>query len=229
MVNYTNTIQLIPASSTWRLWAPNVYGISDAEFVYQTHFAKSSSMSFNIYQDEMTSLNSKSGRLIMDMTEHKGNLKIILNGNQIFSGTVSGYQTFYFAESGLRQGSNTIEFLTDENGEFMGTATMLIYYDTPVDNEVVQDFVINQSRYDRLDSSRGLIKFNVTRIVKPGGYMLSIEDENRNSRTLAYDIVMNRSVSYYFNTSYCSVGRNTVTLRSVDGSVFYINDFSVFI
>lgn len=227
LVNYTNRVEFIPSSSTWKLWAPNVYGIKDAEFVYQSHFAKSTSVSFNVYQEEASSLKNKMGRMVLDLDEHKGSLKVMLNGNEIFSGSVSGYQGFYFSEAGLRLGSNTVDFISEDNGDFLGTATMLIYYDTSVENEAEYDFVLNRTRYDTLDTSRGIISFNLTRVIRTGGYSMSIIDGYGDERMLAYDQAAERKISYYFNTSYCSVGKNTVRIRSIDGSVFYVKDLSV--
>lgn len=227
MIGESNSIELVPTSSSWRLWAPTVYSLKNVEFVYQTHYSKMTEIPFTIYQEEANSMIGKRGRITLDLGEHSGKLKILLNGNQVYYEGVSGYQSIYFDESNLKLGQNSIKFLAEDYGNFIGDASMLIYYDTLRDNDAVSDIIINQSNYNKLMNEWGIISFDVTRVTNPGGLSVSITDQNGRKSILAYDTLSAKNYYFFFNSSYLSLGKNTVTIGPVDNSVFYVKDFSI--
>lgn len=226
IIKSANKIELVPASSNWRIWAPAVYDVRNLQFVYQTHSTVSSDIKFMVFPDEAKTLTSSRSRLLLDFAEHRGILRILLNGNQIYNNQSSGYQTVYFDQKNLLSGDNTMQFLTESNGVFQGNAYLTIYYMTTKDNEISHEFIINSSRFSTLNSQKGTISFNISNVLKPGGMVITII-QGSETRNIAYDSVQKKSYTYAFNQSQSFVGTNILKIRSVDGSVFYVKDLEV--
>jgi hypothetical protein len=222
-----NRIEFIPFSSSWKIWAPSVYSLNNVEFGYQTKNLVTTDIPFMIYQDETSAMGSKKGRIVLDLDEHTGNLSILLNGEQVYSGTAKAYESIYFDESKLKVGQNNVGFYTEDQGDFEGNATMIVYYDTTRDNEAFLDFVINQSDYDKLKTEWAVVKFTVSRITNPGGLTVINEDESKKDYTIAYDLLSAKDYYFYFNSSQSSLGKNTIRIKSVDNSVFYVRDLAI--
>lgn len=227
LIDENNTIEFIPLSSTWKIWAPTVYDLRDIKFVYLTHYSQPSTVKFTVYQSEYENLVNKDGRLILDLDEHKGKLNIELNGHLIFSNETRTYQIIQFDQSYLQPGENQIRFYSEENSNIQGNARMLIYYYTTKENKFEHVFSISEGDYASLDVKKGKISFNVTDIVNDGGMAVLIEDSSGVEHTLGYQAVNPGVYTFYFNSTYCTEGYNKVIIRSVDNAAFWISDFKV--
>jgi len=227
IIKQDNKIEIIPTSSAWKIWAPTVYELSNIEFGYQSLSSKADKIYFNIYEDEFNNLAEIDGRIVLDLTEHKGKLNAVLNGNEIFFNETRSYQTIYFDQDILRLGSNSIEFVAETEGLFQGNVNLIFYYTTIQENYVEKVFSINQSEYKELNKNPGMIKFNITDILEQGGLSLTIQDATQKLYQIGYDTVRKGNYTYKFNTTQCSVGYNTLRIKSVDNSVFYIRDLEI--
>ncbi|MEM7827015.1 MAG: hypothetical protein QXQ40_02210 [Candidatus Aenigmatarchaeota archaeon] len=222
-----NIIEVIPTSSNWKIWAPTVYDLKNMQFVHQELYSHQNSFSFIVYEAEYNSLVNKHGKILLDLTERRGRLKIILNGKEVFSGEVErSTKAIDFDQSYLKLGENSIEFVA-EDGRFQGYAGLTLYFYTIKENVAEKTFMISSSAYSNLHKNPGTISFTVTKVLNPGGLSLTLEDENKITHHISYERVEEKTYNYSLSPSQCSVGYNHVKIKSIDNGVFYIKDLEI--
>ena len=227
LVKRSNKIEFIPASSSWKIWAPTVYDLKDVEFVCQGLHSKSSKFSFTIYENEFNNLAGNEGRLVLDLTEHKGELRINLNGHEIFHGPTKAYDTIHFDQRYLKMGDNTIEFVSEVDSLFQGDARLIFYYNTTRENVAEKAFSLSNDEYDDLENEPASVTFNITNILTDGGFSLTIQDAEGVVHQLVYDAIREGNLTYSFNNTHCTPGYNIIRIKSVDDGAFYLKDFEV--
>ncbi len=227
LIKESNSIEVYPTSSLWRMWAPDVYYIKNFEFSLQNQLSKPSHISFNVYQEEIDKLTIDRGRIMLDLQDHKGVLKIRLNGNDIFSDKTSGYQAVYFDQKNLKHGENSLDFYAQDNSTFEGAASLLFFYQTTRDNTITRDFEVTSDRYKYLNISYGAIRFNVTHVLTRGGIAVTVENKDGNRTAYFYDMLREQNYAMFFNATQVTVGANTVRIRPVDNATFYVSNISV--
>ncbi len=228
-VTEDNWIDFIPLSSSWKIWAPSVYELKDITFSFQTLYSLPTIKKFIVYDREYKNLANRYGKIILDLNEHKGVLKIDINGINVFSNSTKTYNQIYFDQSYLDSGENEIDFYSEENSKFSGNARILIYYYTTRENKLERTFSLSEDDYEKLKTTKGKIEFNITDIINPGGLSVTIEDSNGLVHNLGYRTVENGMYYFYFNQSDCRPGYNKVILRSVDNSTFWVNGFKIMV
>jgi|GEM_PF-2193510 len=228
LITPTTKIEIIPTSSTWKLWAPTVYDLKHVEFVVQSMHSKSKKFSFIIYDTESKNLHEKRGKITLDFENRRGTLRIVLNGHEIFNNvTQRSFTSIPFDQRYLKIGENVIEFSAGEDSAFYGDANLIFYYDTVRENRVEFPFYVNESVYERLNATDGIIRFNVTQVLADGGLSVSIKDSFGKEHTLGYAAVREGAYQFAFNSTHCSVGKNVLLINSVDDAVFYVNEIEV--
>lgn len=227
MLSANNIIEAYPSSSFWRIWAPDVYYLKNFEFTIQSQYSKPSQIKFNVYGEEAGRLSYDKGRVLLDLQDHKGILKMNLNGNEIFSNQTSGYQAVYFDQKNLRYGENVLDLYAVENSAFEGTASIIFYYYTTRQNEFSIDFDVPQWRYNTLNSSYGSMRFNVTKIMSSGGISVSIENSKGVKTAQYYDTLKTKGYILLFNATQTSLGKNIVRIKPLDNSTFYVSNMSI--
>lgn len=223
-----NKIEIFAESSSWKIWAPTVYELRNIKFVSQELFAKESSYTFNIYDEEFKNLRKdKKGEIYLDLRERRGRLKISINSHEVFNDEVDrSTKTIYFDPSVLKEDKNEIEF-TAIDGVFEGFAELKFYFNTFDELKAERSFDISQYTYSKLHKNPGKIFFTIEELLAKGGISVIIKDSYGKENIIAYDIAKEGGYNYTFYSRHCSPGINKLIIRSIENSKFYVKDLEV--
>ncbi len=227
MIEKSNKLEIEAGSSSWKIWAPTVYDLSGVKFVYLTHYSVPNTIKFTLYPDEYHNLEGKTGRLVLDLSEHKGTLNIDLNGKNIFRNETKTYQVISFNESMLLPGENEIQLYSEGNSLIQGDVRLIIYYTTERENQFEKTFFVSSDDFEKLNTTHGTIEFNVTSVINDGGMAVEIEDSDGNLHTVGYELTTPGMHVLYFNSTQCTEEYNKLLIKSVDSGTFWINDVSI--
>lgn len=120
-----NTIEIESESSGWKIWAPTVY-IFDADLSVNLVGKKTHTFSFDLTNSEVANVNR--GRLLVFGTRSSGNgnLNVVLNGVEVYSGLTPIYTDF--AIDNFKAGNNTLELSTEQNTAYNITSAQIVLF-----------------------------------------------------------------------------------------------------
>jgi hypothetical protein len=114
-VSADTSLLIAPSSSSWKMWAPATFSVSNVVLSLKSDVVKSDSFDFDVFQDEYDNLESIELQMIQ-----ANSFDIFVNGNKI-----ANYQ---ISKSDLLVGANTIEFVPRSGRNFSGKAVLNIFY-----------------------------------------------------------------------------------------------------
>lgn len=228
MLREKNKIEIYATSSSWKIWAPTVYELRNIKFVSQELFAKKSSYSFNIYDDEFANLKrDKRAEILLDLRERKGKLKIDINSKEVYNDEVErSLKTIYFDSSVLKREKNEIEFIAID-GTFEGFAELKFYFNVFDEIRAEKSFEISQYAYSRLHRNPGKVFFVIEEVLSKGGVAVILKDSYGKENVLAYDIAREGRYNYTFYSHQCSPGINKIIIKPIENAKFYVRDINV--
>jgi hypothetical protein len=121
-----NILEIMAESSGWRIWAPTVYSFDlNTEIDYLGK--KTQSFTFDL-NDQETKYMTKARIVVFGDRTGTGNLKVRINGEEIYSGLTTAYQDF--PTSVLLTGNNTIDFSTEPNTTYrISSAQVIVFFE----------------------------------------------------------------------------------------------------
>lgn len=217
-----NTVEISAESSSWKIWAPTLYELSNIKFVVKSFVSEAKSFEFTVSDNEYK--NFKSGRVDLILDQNIGNLIADLNGKIFYSSQLKNVQTLAFNKSSLNAGKNTILLKGSENSAFSGRADIIIIYVSDAEQMVEFPFNVTQSIYNRMKT--GTVSFDVISVSKQGGVGTKIISDSVQMFS-QYEKAAVGSYSYDFDKSNVRVGINKLLIQSVDKAVFNVKDIDV--
>jgi len=209
-------------SSTWRLWAPNLYNLENIDFVIKAFSLEQEETNFFLEDWEYD--NFRTGKVELNLEENIGRMVLIVNGDTAFSDSVGDLDTVSIQKSYFKKGTNSVIFSGRENSKFAGRARIRITYVDTRENSARLDFNLTQSQYNNFP--RGRIVFDVIDVQKSGG--LQVRVSNGNEVLLnEFQSVGEGKITVWINKRDVLPGINKIEIKSVDGAVFAIENFKI--
>ncbi len=109
-------LEIMAASSSWRLWAPATYEISQISLSTKSETVEKRGFDFELYQDEYDGFVSGSINATQD------GFTVLLNGKRIEGKT--------FGKDSVRVGANTVELVPEKGRKAEGKIILDIFYST---------------------------------------------------------------------------------------------------
>ncbi len=170
-----NTLEFTTVGS-WRFWANTIYKIKDLRVDQEYGQAKVSQ--FALSQRELETLDkidvSFSGRVVTP-----GKLLVKANGFVILEKTYTGGQekvSFNHQTLPLSAGNNAISFVSQNGGLFNIDNVKIDVYSSSTSVEKRRTFTVTESQYRLLNKTSGVININVTNVLKPGSFSITINN-----------------------------------------------------
>ncbi len=216
------------SSSGWRIWAPTKYELKNAGVKILTKRPVPAKLTFYLYSSEVERLTSDKGKISFSLSNFTGEMLITLNGNLIANLTpTSTFALTYFNQSLLKAGENELLLEASENARFDGEARVTIYYYHEREGVYSDEFLVNETSFEKLNVTNGSISFNVTRVYRKGGLAVSIIDASGVEHVLGYERVEEKGYRFAFDKNSCSIGRNRVLIRAIDDALFELSEVKV--
>ncbi|MFC2143452.1 hypothetical protein ACFLQN_03565 [Candidatus Aenigmatarchaeota archaeon] len=212
-------IEIVPESSTWKIWAPNLYELSEIKFSTTT-FARTSKGAVFSMLDEYDYF--KEARVEFITERSYGAIDVVLNGETIYHGALSDIHTIQFGKDKIIKGENKIEFIADEQSVAIGTINLIIFYEEQEDHELSLPFTIEN--YETM--VEGIVTFDIVDVYKSGGFSVKITS---GSETLLqeYSTAYEQQYTVYFNKDNVNPGTNRVVIHQIEGSSFEVANINV--
>jgi hypothetical protein len=214
-------IEISAESSGIRLWAPAYYELEDV-MISSKGFSHNS-YRYDFYLDEEFNTFSE-GRLELNMDKNLGDIVITINDMLLYSGPVKNAQTFKFDKTYLQYGNNVLTISAKQNSDLEGHARMLVYYTTKHTTRMEVPFNINATEYSKMKN--GLITFDITNVVAPGGFTVKIVSNNEILYS-TYGTAGANSYSFDFSKGNIRQGTNYLVIQAIDNAVFAIGNIAV--
>ncbi len=125
MLSEKAVIEVFPESSFWRIWAPNLYKLSDVTVNYASFENDFSQFRFYLGEEY---LNLQFSKIDLNMTENVGTLVVDINGINVWESPVADLQSIRLDKSDLRLGDNIITFKAGDNSMFSGSAAVVVVF-----------------------------------------------------------------------------------------------------
>jgi len=214
-------IEIVPVSSLWKIWAPNIYGLKDIK-VSVSGFSKSSDRFFFDLGDEFDSLIE--ARIDFGLSQASGNIIVDVNGKIVYEGSVSRAGSVTISKNDLRRGSNSIAIGGSQNSHFSGDSSFVIFYKESSVQHAEIPFTLTAEEARKLTEVR--IKFTVKNIEKQGG--LSVKVYKGSELVFEdFDKADEKSYSLVLGKDQVREGANRVVIESAGGSLFRVDNADV--
>lgn len=215
-----NTVEISVFSSSWRIWAPTMYRLSEIKFVVKSFSQKSSEFAFSLEKEYNT---FKAGKIDMVLDENIGTFIAEMNGKAVHSDIVNDYQSISFDKTAL--GKNNILLLkAGLNSKFLGRAALKINYVAEKENILVFPFNVTESDYNRF--ATGLVEFKVVSVSRKGGINVRIEKDTLPLMN-EYDSVAEKTYTFTLKKANVRPGVNSLIIKSVDNAIFSVKGVQV--
>ncbi|OYT57324.1 MAG: hypothetical protein DRO96_03215 [Candidatus Aenigmatarchaeota archaeon] len=222
MLENSNLLSIIPASSSWRLWAPNHYYLKNITLNIEEYMSKEKSVEFAIEDNEA---NISEAQIVLYFDTNKGSLDIFVNNEQVFSGLTVPTHRVTINTSLLKPGKNYIELVAGPDSAYEGSGYLWFKYKEKRERGLEKAFQINADDYERF--VRGEIAFDVSSVARSGKLIVTLEDPSGAEHQIARETVENGHHSYLFEKSDIGQGVNTLRISSQEGAVFTITSLSI--
>ncbi|MFH0929567.1 MAG: hypothetical protein V1818_04435 [Candidatus Aenigmatarchaeota archaeon] len=124
IIESNNNIKVVAESSGWKMWAPTVY-ILDMDVSVNYESKKTQSFDFEVTEHEAESL-SRARLLIFGTRDGKGNINVMINGVEIYSGWTPVYTDF--AIDTLKVGTNKLDLSTEVDTTYNITSAQVVLF-----------------------------------------------------------------------------------------------------
>lgn len=220
-----NYFSLIPASSSWRIWAPTVY-ILDLELSSSFYGKSSKSFTVNIPEKNCPVLYSK---IILDIPEREGSGSLIVRANKqvVFNNTPTSRQWIEF-EGKINCGNNTISMVSTQNAKFkINEAHFLVFWKRESSETLEYTLDISQAQHNRLP---GEIKFKIEKVFgSPTSLVAKVKDTQGTTHSLVVQGILQKGNTITMNLprDYVDPGKNKVIFSVTGAGGFTITDLRI--
>jgi len=222
LLENSNVLSLTPASSTWRLWAPNHYYLKNVTLNIEEYMSKEKSIEFAIEDNEA---NISEAQIVLYFDTNKGSLDIFVNNEEVFSGLTVPTHRATVATDLLKQGKNYIELVAGPDSAYEGSGYLWFKYKEKRERGLEKIFQINSEDYERF--VRGEVAFDISSVAHSGKLVVTLEDPSGAEHQIARETAASGHHSYLFEKSDIGQGVNTLRISSQEGAVFTITALSI--
>ncbi len=207
-------IEIMPENSEWRIWAPAVYDLQNLKVTASSYPKDGTSFTFGL--ENLSEIESV--RLDFHLNSNAGLMVIKLNGDVVYDGAVNNDQSVYIDKSRLDD-VNILSFSAREDSKFDGRAVIAITRKTMQFRPLFVDINMTQDEYNRFN--HGTVEFDVTSIMRPGGYSVTIEN---NGEILMKEYVKLETGYFVMNVAKDNLrpGLNMFIVTPVEDSAFLV-------
>lgn len=118
-------IEIVAESSYWKIWAPNIYRISDASATFTSYFEESAQYKFYLGEEY---INLEFAKVDLVLEDNVGTLIVDINGRTIWDSPVADMQSIRLDKADLRLGDNIIKFRSEKDSLFCGEGTIVVIF-----------------------------------------------------------------------------------------------------
>lgn len=215
-------ITISAVSSSWRIWAPNLYELKDIKISVTDFADKQQSVPMVIEENELDTM--QSARLDLNLVKAAGKLRITMNGEDIFSGIPLNAESIPLGKKHLQE-ENTLNFYALKNSDFEGTGIFVFSYLHKEEDRL--ETPINLTRLEFAEIREVIITFKTFAVARPGGLSIKIIHDNE---VLFQDFAVVQGDELYeflLEQNHFRKGFNTLVIESVDGATFSVADLDV--
>ncbi len=220
LLSPVNTVEISAFSSSWRIWAPAMYRLSEIKFIVRSFSQKSNEFAFSIEKEYDT---FKAGKIDLALDENIGTFVAEINGKAVYSDIVNNYQSLSFDKTALGK-NNVLLLKAGLNSKFLGRAALKINYIAVRENILSFPFNVTESDYNRF--ATGLVEFKVVSVSRKGGINVRIEKDTLPLLN-EYDSVAEKTYTYTLRKNNVRPGVNNLIIKSVDNAVFSVKSVQV--
>lgn len=120
-----NHFEISAESSWWKIWAPNIYKITDVSIDYTSYFSDFSQFKFYLGEEF---LNMEFAKIDLLLPQNVGSLIVELNGKPVWNSPVGNLQSIVFDKTSLRLGDNIVTLKAGKNSMFLGNGTIVVIF-----------------------------------------------------------------------------------------------------
>lgn len=216
------TIEMRALSSSWQMWAPNLYVLEDVEVEFYAFSEKNDIFRFTLDKEEAE--NFISGKIDFVMDENIGKIILTLNGIEMFNGPLNNIDTVQFGDRGIQEGPNVLLIRADTAARLKGNAVMTVFFSKQTERGAITLFALTDGEWTQLQT--GEIRFIVPIILDNGGISVRIVHNN----TLLFSDFSSLSEGLYvieFDQRHARPGMNQLIIESVNSASFEVADISI--
>jgi hypothetical protein len=217
------TVSMMAGSSSWKLWAPAIYNITDVRIMEKSMYEKSVEYPFYLQQK-----NYESARLELHLVKNSGEISVSLNGHDVYSGIVSNDASINIPLEYLGS-ENSIKIKAMPSSEFSGAAKLITFYRkrTNENRQMVASFDVPTDSYEYLKTGgTGTIRFIVYHVDENGIVNVKIMSGD-NILYNQYEQAAGGEHLMKIDSRDIAQGGNRLIISAADSGLFTVKDVSV--
>ncbi|MFH0949304.1 MAG: hypothetical protein V1802_02345 [Candidatus Aenigmatarchaeota archaeon] len=211
-------VEIETMSSGIRLWAPSLYGLTDASITLFSTYQDTTDYKFSLGVEYDT---FREGNIVLRLNQSIGILNLELNGKTIYSGAVRDMQTLTLKKSDMVRDNNVLLFKPGKDTKISGNAFINIFFVKNIETELITEFRISNAQYNSMKV--GIISFDVPRVKKSGGFSVRVAETTYSD----FDRAEEKSYTFYFSKQDVKEGTNSLIIKGLDDSGFYVKNIGV--
>lgn len=205
-------IRIVPVSSAFKIWAPTLYRLENVKVSIDRLSQEKTEYFFDI-GDELDTL--ENARIDFSFSKAVGNIRILVNDNEIFNGPMRRQDYAEFGKLLLHRGTNTLAIIAGDQAVVEGSAVMNIFYLAAENERMNIPFRLTQEEYAAAESVR--ISFDVYDVKSEGGLKVSlVRAEQETFRS--FDNIETKRYTYEIDKSLLRPGDNRLIVESIDAA-----------
>lgn len=223
MLEKKSRITIMTASSSWKLWAPSIYNLTDIRIMEKSFAEKPAEYTFYFNQE-----NFQSARLELQFTKNTGEAIIELNGNILHDGSLQDEVSLAMPKEYLAK-ENVITIRPKKNSEFSGFLKTLVFYRKRAnENTFAVAFDISGESYEHLKSGQGKLEFYMERIKYNGivHIRMGVGDTVLLDK---YEPTANGKHVIYIDSKNVVAGGNKLIISAAENALFTISDARIIV
>jgi len=214
-------IEIAPLSSTWQIWAPNLYELKDIKISVDS-FTKNSERFFFDLDEEFD--NFIEGRIDFELDHTSGDIIIDINGNIIYEGSVRRAGSISFTKNDVRRGPNSVAIGSAVDSSYEGRASVVIFFGESTVQAANIPFTLTDE--EAVKAQEVQIRFTVTDIERNGG--ISIKAYKGSELVYDdFDKVEEKTYTLRLGNDQIKAGANHVEIESVGEARFKVKNINV--
>src|SRR3989338_3184401 len=214
-------IELVPESSGWQIWSPNIYELTEVIIHTENFIDKQDSFTFDIDSDTYVKLTKV--QIDLDMVDYVGALVIRINNKDLFSDNITRFvKQITFDRSIFEVGKNTVTFASGPQSEFVGNAKLKAFYTSEKENVFSRNVNLSGSSTNYYNK---WLRFKLDDVIRAGGLSVKIKNGNRILFEKYDTAEKGRIYTYHLINRNVAEGMNEIIIAPVDNSAFVIDYF----
>ena len=216
-------VEISAESSSWKIWAPTVYELSNVQIEANAFSERSYAFKFDLTGKYET---FRRGKINLNLLENKGSLTVTLNGKEIYNDIPGNAQNVEFYGEAVKDGTNTLEFRASPSSSFVGNGVLAVTYTARQENKIAQLFNVTNGTFGLGAFGGGSVRFDIVDVSKPGGMAVKITN-SKGATFAAFETATAGVRTYQLNATNVVPGSNILIIESVDGAVFTVRNIRI--